>query len=181
MTREEADQIQSLIDEYIAYRDGTKTVEPEPEPEPEPDSKPDPDLESEDPEVRAAARHRQLRNKFARSLMKNPVSVMKMRLVPIIESLLPKAKVKEAGGLDILGVFGALGSALGINLGHRDGAVSVVDGHEDVEPEEIGWDEFERIYCIKVPGELIKEAMNWRLHKDVGQMMIDKQMKEEGE
>ena len=98
--------------------------------------------------------------------------LLRLQLAQFIEPLLPE--VRFDGGMDLMGLAGTLASVLGVKVERSDGAMSVVDGHEEVDPEDIGWEEFERLYCVRVPGDVMKEALNVRSTKAVFEMAMKK-------
>lgn len=126
MTREEADEAQKALDEYVELRD----------------------------------RSEEKKYKIGDTLLRGRPVMLRLQLARLIESMLPEAKLGTS--MDLIGLAVPFASILGIKVEMHPAAISVVDGHGDVDPEEIGWDEFERLYCISVPGDVMKEAFNIR-------------------
>ncbi len=54
--------------------------------------------------------------------------------------------------------------ALGVRLDklRSPASISVVDGHESVDPDAIGWEKFEAMYCVRVPADIMHEALRLR-------------------
>jgi len=103
----------------------------------------------------------QLKEKGARA--KGALIVLRMSLAQYIEPFI--AEVKIGGDVDLMGVVSSFARALGVKIGHKTMAVSVVDGHESADPDDIGWEEYEKLYCVRVPGEIAEEALNLRSSK----------------
>lgn len=126
MTRERADGLQKVLNEYIELRD-------------------------------------------AGSENKGKVTTLRMMLAAYIEPLVPEARID--GGMDLMGIVGSFASVLGIKIENSPGHLSVVDGHDDADPEDIGLEEYRRLYCIEVPGDIMKEALSVRSSKTMFELL----------
>ena len=108
---------------------------------------------------------RDLNGKSKAALMM--LTMGKMSLSQTVSGLLPKNT--KIGGIDIdVGLLmGVAAAFLGKQLDKLPGFIPVVVGYEDVEKEDIGREEYERMYCILVPGDIMRDAMNLRSRESV--------------
>ncbi len=172
MTREEADKLQKFIDHYIALRDAPRVKEVE-------DKKPETSAaaDGEDPNANAMSEAFRKLKKKARSASSHEsrVLVCRMNLAAYIEPMIPEARLAGEDSMDFMAMVGTFASVLGIKIERSDGWLSVVDGHEAVDLETVGdtlgdgiemtQEEYERLYCVRVPGDVMKEALNLRSSK----------------
>jgi len=157
MTRGEADKLQKALDDYVELRDracseSAKLDSP---------SRP---VASEVDEARATSM------KWREKFRKVAPELMRLQLATFIEPMLPEVKI--GGSMDLTGFVGAFASVLGIKIERSVVTIPVVDGHEDVDEDDIGWEEYERLYCVRVPGEIMKEALTLRSAKTMFELSV---------
>ncbi len=172
MTREEADKLQKFIDEYVELRDkapAASAMDKGPRAERRSIVEEVSERLSKESSAQIEDKFRKLRDK-ARAAMtpERRAYIIKMNLAQYIEPTLPEVKV--GGSMDLMGLAGPISSLLGLKFEEKDCVISVVDGHDDIDPDDIGWEEYERLYCVRVPGDVMKEAMNVRSLKAMFEM-----------
>jgi len=98
--------------------------------------------------------------------------VLKMQLALLLEPLIPEAKF--GGSMDIMALLSPIMSILKMDiLSKASCTLAVVDGHGDA--HDMDEDEFERLFCIIIPGDIAQAALEIRSSKS----MFDAIMKEE--
>lgn len=155
MTREEADSLQDTLDEYVQMRDEI--------PEPEED----------------APRHKFKTIKLPSGASKvvrvpskrSSVNLMKMNLGMFFAHRVPDM---EVGGFDMSMILGPLVSIFGKKDPKKSmpAVMAVVDGHESADESAPDFDEK---YCVTIPGDVWREALNMKSTMKVGQMAMDKE------
>ena len=161
MTREEADKLQEYLDEYVAMRDAPQAEDPKTDPEPEVP------IDETDPKAKLKAAYQKLKKKVGPGSRVSRVFAYRMNLASYIEPLLPEARLTGKDGMDFMAMLSPFASALGIDVGKAAGTIPVVDGFEKVDADEIGDEEYERLYCVRVPGDVMKEALSIRSSKSM--------------
>jgi len=110
--------------------------------------------------------------------------VVKMQLAIFLEPFIPKSKI--GGDIDIMGFISPLLSLLDIDF-HAEvsGTIAVVDGCLEADPD-MDEDEYDRLFCIVIPGDIMKSSLEIRSSKIMADVMMKdaeklRPTKEEGE
>lgn len=99
--------------------------------------------------------------------------ILKMQLATFIEPLIPE--VKPGGGdMDLTAIADPFLSALGFDLSMCKSYVPAVDGCDDA-PDDMDEEEYVRLYCVEVPGDITKEALSIRSSRTMFEMALKKE------
>jgi len=155
MTREEADILQDTLDEYVQLSNEV--------PEPEPDA--------------PQGKFRTIKLPSGeKKTVKVPskraaVNMMRMNLGMFFAHRIPDI---EVGGFDMSMILGPLVSLFGKKDPKKSmpAVMAVVDGHENADENAPDFDEK---YCVTIPGDVWREALNMKSTMKVGQMAMDKE------
>lgn len=162
MTREEADRLQEYIDAYVELRDAK------------------PEGGDADPEFREMKFPGGGTKKIRVPPRAHRVRLMKMNLAMTLAPLIPEIKV---GGADLTMLLGPLAKLFAPKLetDPKPMLVSVVDGHEEIDIEDLSEEEQEQFwkdYGISVPSDLAIEAANMKSTQKLATMAYEKAVKD---
>ncbi len=144
MTREEADELQKVIDEYIAIRD-----------------KGSDECSLGDKKFRAAP-------------------ILKIQLATYLEPLLPEVKLTE-DGMDMMAMLGPIMSIFGAKSDRADLSpvtMTVVEPCPEFDSDTMDHDEYDRLYSIRIPRDLMDEVLHMRSSKTMFDLMSKREKKE---